>query len=62
MVDVFKKDANDCDAIANDVTGIVNDPDFVAVNAYEKTHDADKKKFDTESAKIEKDFVDAATQ
>ena len=61
LVEVFKKDANDCGAIATDVTAITSDPDFIGVSAYQKTHDADKKKFDTESAAIEKDFIAAAT-
>ncbi len=61
MLAVFKKDANDCDSLAADVTTLIADPDFVGINAYEKSHDADKKKFDTESAALEKDFETAAT-
>jgi hypothetical protein len=61
MLAVFKKDATDCDALAADVTTLIADPDFVGINAYEKAHDADKKKFDTESAALEKDFETAAT-
>ena len=60
MIDVMKADAADCDKLATDVAAITAEPDFVATISYEKSHDADRQKFDTENKAQEGIFMAAA--
>ena len=60
LVDMFKADGTDCDKIAADLEKLQTDPQFVAIEAYEKAHPDAKKQLDAETKDQEKAFEAAA--
>jgi hypothetical protein len=61
LIDTFKADGTDCDKLATDIDAIHSDPQFAALETYEKAHADAKKKLDKASKDQTKAFETAAT-